>query len=115
MNWKTQKYLVEKFQEYNRKYFGNKLQGKIQVGWGKPTGVRHAAEFLVDDKDIEYIIINSKLRDNGLQNYALSRLLHEMCHMKMYQEGKRTHADHGTLFQKEMKRLAGLGAFRSLW
>jgi hypothetical protein len=113
-NWKTDKYLCDKFNEFNRKYFGNKLIGTVRVGWRKPFVEGHAGETIPVKDEYILLLINPKLRRVGAQNYALSTLLHEMCHVKLWQQGKKVYT-HGPLFQNEMKRLARIGAFNTIW
>ena len=116
-SWKTDKYLIQMFEKYNKKYFGNRLSGKIRIGWRAPFKKGHAAEHIVLKDGMVLILINPKLKEWGAQNYALSSLLHEMVHQLLYQQnhGPSVFHGHGNLFQKEMKRLASRGTFKSLW
>ena len=116
MNWKTHKYLIQKFLEFDKKYFGSRLcKETAQVGWGIIQGT-HAGEYFWPEEngDPHLILINPLLKSLGCQNYALTTLLHEMVHFDLWLK-RRRQCGHGKLFQTEMKRLAEAGAFKGLW
>lgn len=113
-DWKTDEYLCDKFREFNRKYFGNSLSCEVHLGWRPPLIKNHAGEIFPHKNSPSLILINPKLREIGAQNYALSTLLHEMCHLSLWYQ-KKNPRTHGPLFQHEMKRLANLGAFNTIW
>jgi len=58
------------------------------------------------------IRINTNLYDVGKRTVLLT-LFHEIVHLKL--KLRKSRHDHGPDFQKEMKRLAKVGAFSGLW
>jgi len=45
---------------------------------------------------------------------AFMSLLHAMCHLKALYAGE-VYLNHGWKWQREMKRLANIGAFNNIW
>lgn len=107
----TDKGLKERYDKYNRKYFGNQLPKETKVTWMGRKG--HVGDFVVLSSGAIVILINPLLRKLKTEKYALLTLLHEMCHLSLWCQ--RSRASHGPKFQAEMKRLASLGAFETIW
>lgn len=117
---------------FNSRYFRGRLPKDCQVFWGdmyrqgcpealgvyKPgyqilaQRVRgyHKGKYRVLSNRKDSIAIDRRLFFVG-NKVTLMTLLHEMVHLKL----KDTHAGHGHAFQREMKRLAKVGAFNSWW
>jgi hypothetical protein len=113
----TNKDLKNLYRWHNKKHFGNRLPDAVWVGWHETVNKKHAAEF-VSFKDGSFaIFLKPKLKKLGTTSYAHSCLLHEMVHCKLMMDGKRpsVYNGHDRLFQNEMKRLANIGALKSLW
>ena len=95
--------LKRTFLHYNRHYFSNLLDPETPVKWqnlGDALGVLWA-----DDG----IGISRKLRKSN--NLWRTTLLHEMCHLATESE----RVSHGPRWQREMRRLARIGAFDKIW
>lgn len=121
--------LEEMFHLFNSRYFRNSLP-KCKVVWadisyfGDYAPVYHKAyktrkqasdaiksgEFSTNGKVTHLIRLGKWTRKQRRQ--WMFTLLHEMAHLKLRNESGDVH---GHKFQKEMKRLAGLGAFNRLW
>ena len=93
------------YEEYNRKYFENKLPevDEVVLRWSKRElsicGYNKGDEIVINRKD--------RKRDSIWK----MTLLHEMCHLATEHE----QALHGKLWKKEMRRLARIGAFDKIW
>lgn len=108
----TDKGLRERYDKYNKKYFGNQLPKETRVEW-RQIRKSHGGDFLAMPSGAVGIFINPHLRKSRTEKYALLTLLHEMCHLNLWCQKIRAH--HGPKFQAEMKRLAKLGAFEKIW
>ena len=106
-------YLKRLYRQYNRKYFGGQLPN-ICVRFGNAQAMKQAgvprgtlaATLLSNGKPYAIVI-----RDyaNKSWRYIKADLLHELVHVA------HPRADHGPVFENEMKRLANLGAFKGVW
>ena len=76
-----------------------------------------AANFVVLTDGSAAILINPLLRRLKMWRYIEATLLHEMVHAILWYRGERPAAfnGHGKKFQREMQRLARMGAFNRLW
>ena len=102
---------------YNRRYFRNRLP-VISVGWwdGKRGNTRWKnivgrTFYDLDEKKRivpTHILLHPRLKQ--LPSYCKLVLFHEMAHVAT---PHRVH--HGIKFQRQMQRLAKIGAFRELW
>jgi hypothetical protein len=115
----TNRWLKLQYDIFNKRYFGNKLPVDAAVIWSSKTTHKRAAQLLVWTHTLEdtEICLNPMMKKLGAECRALQSLLHEMCHLHLRVQGKSTRvfAGHGFLWQKEMKRLAIVGAFRTIW
>lgn len=114
----TLSHLREDYETCNRLYFGNKLP-KLPIKWGdlpgtvvgrtryqRPHGTRRRWT------PVE-IVIDRVIRRPYLASTTQSILLHEMAHVKL---GVGIDCEvKGGAFDKEMLRLAMMGAFQGLW
>jgi hypothetical protein len=96
------------YRYYNRKYFG----GKLPVVKVKFTDLidKYGA---VGNTHYEARVPEMILIDKTLRRWNITArltLLHEMVHVKLPYK-----IVHGKMFEKEMRRLARLGAFTGLW
>jgi hypothetical protein len=100
------------FKEYNRRYFGDKLC-TLPVTWSATIFRQYHALGTFEHDLINPIGIVIAKRIQGLDSVVGRTLLHEMVHLALH----RTHqkCDHGDTFQREMLRLATIGAFEELW
>jgi hypothetical protein len=96
---------------FNALYFrdrlpkGTRLYFVSKVGRSKSIAKSAcAATYLFDPPVI--VIQKSKAKS---MRYVSADLLHEMAHIS------KPRAEHGKVFQKEMKRLANAGAFQNVW
>jgi hypothetical protein len=109
------------FDSFNRKYFRDRLP-KIDVRWYVESPKEdigscyiHFNEDGIDEKK-SFIGINPEYRSS--LRVCLIYLLHEMVHWKLrkhFLSGCNAKKDHGYIFNREMKRLASMGAFVGLW
>lgn len=118
------------YNEYNFRYFGGRLPKDTKVKWGELAGIHAIGVYNEGHKilarrvrgknkgtlrTIKYvrdeIVIDWRLK--SMFRIAATTLLHEMVHQKL--KNKDRGDGHGHVFQREMKRLARLGAFHYLW
>jgi len=109
----TNRELKQYYRKFNRKYFDNSLPD-IFVGYA-PVSTGHAAEFISYEDGTYKIHVHPLLKRLKLDNYSLLLLVHEMAHCNLRDAPARVRHGHGPIFQKEMKRLANLGALKDLW
>lgn len=107
------------FAIYNRRYFGRRLP-KCKVQY---ADIDHFGDYTLytiskrskggrlETEDRHVIRIAKWSRKTKPQ--AFLTLLHEMCHLKTRVFDNSS--GHGPKFQREMKRLAKIGAFNQLW
>lgn len=109
------------FRIYNKRYFRNSLP-ECEIKWADlkwfgHQGVRYVRKRANGRVELEpryYIRIAKDTR--GLRSTWHMTLLHELCHLKLRDgDGQHQGRDHGHKFQREMKRLANMGAFNGLW
>ena len=121
--------LTRYFKEFNRKYFGNRLDSNIEVSFAKirplgltknvwftrPTTVKERRENNLNETSIAcYYIprieISEKLKFSP--RLALGTLLHEMAHAEnmRYSCGSNWNS-----FNRRMLRLAKAGALNGIW
>lgn len=93
------------FLHYQRKYFP-KVPPNTAVYWEPAAGA--LGDVSEDDNGDFTIRIDPSLRFSSAM--AKLTLLHEIAHIACGMEG-----DHGEPFQREMQRLAKLGALADLW
>lgn len=94
-NW-----LVRSYRIFNSCYFGSRLPEDMELSWARLKA------------DMGYCDSTEIVLDRRLKRWprvALSTLLHEMAHLSSGAAG------HGPKFQKEMLRLAKVGAFKDIW
>jgi len=115
----TNEWLKTNYLIFNRRYFGNKLPLDAKIIWSHKTTKKRAAQLLVwkhklDDTEIA---LNPNMKKLGAECRALQSLLHEMCHLYLRVLGKpvSVYTGHGRLWNQEMKRLARVGAFNTIW
>jgi predicted SprT family Zn-dependent metalloprotease len=115
----TNKWLKDYYLVFNKRYFGNKLPKDAQIIWSTKTTRKRAAQLLVwkDTLEETEIALNPMLKKLGAECRALQSLLHEMCHLYLRVLGKpvSVYTGHGRLWNREMKRLAACGAFKTIW
>lgn len=129
--------LQETFDLYNRRYFRGRLPQPIRIGWtrtGRPRrDPKRPDDYLtcaycdadethpINLKRIVQGEIRIHKRWEKWEHIWQGLLLHEMAHWKL-----RNHpvdglynisptGNHGHAFQREMKRLARVGAFKHIW
>jgi hypothetical protein len=102
------------YRRFNKKFFHNQLPNNLTVRFASPAqftqkglGKRTCAITLIEDGKA-YAIIVKKTRGKTWA-YIKADLLHEMVHVK------NPRLAHGPRFQKEMLRLAQIGAFKGIW
>lgn len=97
--------LQKTYRLFNRKYFGNKLPRNARLRWADLKGMmgyQRGQEIVIDRKD--------RKRDSVWRG----TLLHEMVHLAL-PDSKPIGGFHGKDFQKEMMRIARLGALKGIW
>lgn len=118
-NLQNEPELLAYYKNFNKRYFGNKLPNKnVYLEWGLTTKTcvtRYEGEPETTDISIgEYLRLHQKS--------VCMHVLHEMAHFavrikypnRRWSEGNDTDKD-DVAFQKEMLRLANIGAFREYW
>jgi hypothetical protein len=109
-------YLKRLYNEYNKKYFYGKLPN-IVVGY---VTTRQLKRDRVQKGTCAFTSFDPKVRTMPIaigihfdrsksMTYIKADLLHEMAHVA------NPRANHGLVFQKEMKRIAQAGAFVGVW
>jgi hypothetical protein len=106
-------YLKGLYNFYNYKYFnselptGTKLFFVYKIGKSKsPEKSNCASTYFYADEPPTILIQRTKVKS---KRYIAADLLHEMSHIA------KPRAEHGKVFQAEMKRLANAGAFQDVW
>lgn len=113
-------YLQHAFRVFNRRYFRNRLPGNTVVEWSSEgmgnrierTHVHGYTRCTKPGCAGSWVRIHPDFHAYGV--VAQMSLLHGMVHLKAVL-GNRAYLEHGTTFQREMKRLAAIGAFNQLW
>jgi hypothetical protein len=97
---------------YNYKYFDSKLPQNTKLFFvtkiGKSKSVAKSTCALTYFSDPPVIVIQRTKKAKSMR-YVVADLLHEMSHLS------KPRAEHGEVFQEEMKRLANAGAFQDVW
>lgn len=121
------KTLQRYFDEYNRRYFGNSLppcntiftdlSRKHKGAVGHYVPVQYEKKSPEDgiwrlSRTEHFIEVDHRVKNMGI--FWQSTLLHEMAHLAVGLKHKRVKS-HGRIWQKEMLRLATIGAFKNLW
>jgi SprT-like family len=100
------------FEEYNRRYFGGELRN-LPVAWSATVMRRYHAIGRLENDLINPTGIAIAKRIRGLDVVVGQTLLHEMVHLALHRTNQMS--GHGEAFQREMLRLATIGAFEGLW
>lgn len=115
MKKRTDKWLQQRMDIYNREYFNSAIPSDIKTRFGK-TDKHHDAHYNFKRREI---MIAKEL--NGHDTAVLIALLHEMAHAALEKHGYVGTAHepsqvslHGMLFQAEIVRLFNTGAYDSL-
>jgi predicted SprT family Zn-dependent metalloprotease len=115
----TNKWLKENYLVFNKRYFGNRLPPDAKILWSDKTTKKRAAQLLCWNHTLDEteIALNPMMKKLGAECRALQSLLHEMCHLYLRVLGKSelVYTGHGILWQREMKRLANVGALNTIW
>lgn len=117
--------LYRVYRRLNRRYFNDRLPRRLSLvliqGRARPSGElgcyvgeggycwhRHRGRRVRVDGPLIMLRVDGR-------SYAdvMMTLLHEMCHVAV--GAKQDLHDHGPRFQREMRRLARLGAFEGIW
>ena len=105
-------YLKGLYNVYNQKHFGDKLPKDTKLFFvpkiGKSDSVAKSTCAVTYFSDPPVIAIQ-RTRKMKSMRYVVADLLHEMCHLS------KPRAEHGEVFQAEMKRLADENAFLNVW
>jgi hypothetical protein len=97
---------------YNKKYFGDELTRKIELIW-EPVPLCDGEACPIWELADGIFLVKIDPAHKGNLNYARLVLLHEMCHLAIWQ--KHTRHQHGPLFRNEQNRIYALGALRKIW
>ena len=120
-----QRFLEHYFHIFNKKYFSSSLSTNTQLRWCLRFKKPHEKYYAVTNRyreinkvkrskeDSFYIIISNQAKKVGT-SFILMTLLHEMAHIATWKSDK-SKKGHGPVWQKEMLRLAKMGAFKNLW
>lgn len=92
---------------YNKAYFNNRLPRISEVR------VRFRKIDVLGYQCGNEIAINVRFR--GYSSIVLGTLLHEQVHLLLDDDESHAKQPHGKKFQKEMRRLARMGAFSEIW
>jgi hypothetical protein len=104
------------YREYNRKYFGGRLPN-VDINFISPGQMKKCfglaratcAVTCFKKGTITPVAIYISKNKYKIWRYVRADLLHELVHVD------RPRADHGPVFENEMKRLAAAGAFKGIW
>jgi hypothetical protein len=113
----TDSYLMERYDAFNRAYFRDLLPRDIPVFYGAGEGLEKVhihgmTECTLENCETSWIRLSPELKPMPV--VALMTLLHTMCHLKSVYAGE-AYLNHGWKWQREMKRLANIGAFNGIW
>ena len=106
-------YLQKLYRQYNKKYFGGKLPA-IRINFVSPADMkksglgRGTCAVTCFENGVAVAVYISITRYKTWR-YIKSDILHELCHIA------HPKAEHGPVFENEMKRLASAGAFKGIW
>lgn len=109
--------LVQKFSEYNHRWFNDQLPAKnVEIGWGDSTGTYYT-NFEGEGFHARISIIRLV---KGYDNRVCMEVLHEMVHLKLAMNDANLFVEtgkpvHGEDFQQGMLSLANAGAFADCW
>ena len=101
------------YNEYNHRYFAGKLPD-VQIEFVTPEEMKrsglakHTCAVTCFNPGFRPAIFISRTK-HKTWGYIRSDLIHEMCHIS------KPRANHGKVFQDEMKRLALMNAFQDIW
>ncbi len=109
-------YLKQLYNQYNKKFFYNSLPDII-VGYAttkqfKSNRVKRGTCAFTSYNDKKHTLATAIVihqHDKKSMAYIKADLIHEMVHVAF------PRANHGKVFQEEMKRLAQAGAFEGIW
>lgn len=108
---RSHSYLKCLYNLYNKRFFKDKLPHDTIVFFatkiGRVKSLKRSA-CAITLMTTPRIIVIQKSKSKSMR-YAMSDLLHEMVHVS------KPRAEHGKVFQDEMKRLAKEGAFEGVW
>jgi predicted SprT family Zn-dependent metalloprotease len=104
MKYVSQALLEDTYRKFNKKYFNNKLPDDVDLKFESMPGL---LGYQLDNK-----IALSKHKAYRRDCIWKGTLLHECIHLLL---GEKETKLHGKEFQKEMKRLARLNAFKDIW
>ena len=110
------KELTDFYRAANRVYFRDVLTKNKPIGLvsGESYWAMYSP-FFTDNSSSKEINVDRSIATGNLR-YAKLALLHEMAHAYVDLLNNSSEGDpHGEKFQKEMRRLANLGAFEGLW
>ena len=95
------------YETYRQQYFGSKMPD-AKVIYADLPGLMGRTE----KNNFGDFVIRIDKASNPAPKEVLFTLLHEMCHIDMWQK---EFDEHGRLWQYDMHRLADEGAFESIW
>jgi hypothetical protein len=105
-------YLKGLYNFYNDKYFAGELPQDTKLFFvhkiGKSSSVAKSNCAITYFTNPPVIAIQRTKKMKSMR-YVVADLLHEMSHLS------KPRAEHGEVFQEEMKRLAEAGAFQDVW
>jgi predicted SprT family Zn-dependent metalloprotease len=99
------------YNQCNKLYYKNRLP-KIKVVWADLPDNTYGHFVYPEEDAVARIELNSNTKKD--LSIWIPTLLHEMVHVYMWLYHPRA-KDHGTIFNREMRRLAALGALDDLW
>lgn len=107
--------LKQLYDGYNQEYFFGLLPNETRVQYGEMIGPSGEPDMGETSKigPIFHIVISVHFHPSRKE--AEITLLHEMCHVQIWQSGLVELDEHGPLWQDCMHRLAASGAFDDLW
>lgn len=110
----TDKELTEAYAAYNEKYFDNALPKDTYVQWGeasRPDNMAETARLFEPNGPFVIVLVKTF---NPAQKTALSTLLHEMSHVKLWGVPGTMNGKHTAIFEAEITRLQKAGAYKGL-
>lgn len=112
----TESQLKRHYARFNKKYFDGKLPADVAIKFVDMSGSNDGGlcvSLSHDGLQLHTIYLDSNFKeyDTVIEWF----LLHEMCHLKLFNQLPAETDPHGQQFDEEMLRLAFRGAFRGRW
>jgi hypothetical protein len=99
----------------NRRFWNGRLPSDVTALWDNRILRRDRCVGMLDNIPGVCIVIRISTALQECKALAGIVILHEMAHLAIQLRTRKRYTGHGKIFQKEMLRLAEMGAFAKLW